>query len=238
MLNYNFSYKNFKYTHLNNIFQDDTIQCHVNTYSKKNEILYNKNTNNNYTNYTKFKSYNLITSEKIINSARSFIGHSFRPQGRGINGYDCIGLILAIAKDLNIVSVYDKISNLNDFDNLYYDINIDSFKLIEVILKHFIIKYIDFNKLNISDNEYEKYRINDISQNICLEIGDIVLLKLGWRNWHIGIVSEIESGNISKLIHACINSGFIVEEKNHKFNKNIAALCKFWNIFSNKKQAI
>lgn len=41
-------------------------------------------------------------SEQLVASARGWIGTRFRPQGRGVEGLDCLGLVLACCRSVGI----------------------------------------------------------------------------------------------------------------------------------------
>lgn len=43
-----------------------------------------------------------MTREQVVQAARGWIGTAFRPQGRRRSGIDCIGLIVVVARDLDI----------------------------------------------------------------------------------------------------------------------------------------
>lgn len=45
-----------------------------------------------------------VTAAAVVDRARSYIGTPWRHQGRDSNGCDCVGLIIMVASDLNLIS--------------------------------------------------------------------------------------------------------------------------------------
>lgn len=44
----------------------------------------------------------LLRRQRIVDTARRYVGTPFRHQGRGAGGLDCVGLLIAIARDLGL----------------------------------------------------------------------------------------------------------------------------------------
>jgi hypothetical protein len=141
---------------------------------------------------------------KIIEEAYSWIDTRFKHQGRlkksgyHYGGCDCLGLIIGIAKDLDLRSLNGK--KLESLDNITYP------------------KLLTSNILQEKLNQFlARIAIND------LEIGDIILIEI--NNWpqHLAIISALKP-NIS-IIHSYAQARKVVEQHlpEEWFKKIIAA---------------
>lgn len=145
-----------------------------------------------------------ITRDKIVNQARSWLGTAFRHQGRvkkSINnkgGVDCLGLIICVAKELNLESgILDKNGNdipVYKFDDLEYSRNSDPQKLLNGFTKACI---------EIELNEAKP--------------ADIILFKFEGMPKHLAIITSIiqntndTSNKQITIIHAFLRVGRVVE---------------------------
>ena len=64
---------------------------------------------------------------KIVSTARKYIGTKFIHQGRCKDGLDCLGLIVLIAKELE----------LSNFDFIHYEKRPDGKKVLSKVLNHY-----------------------------------------------------------------------------------------------------
>ena len=68
----------------------------------------------------------MITVEKLIETARSYLGVPYRHQGRTRKGVDCLGLVIACANDLKVPIA----------DSTAYSTKVDTENLLNGILAH------------------------------------------------------------------------------------------------------
>lgn len=123
---------------------------------------------------------------KLVKSAREWIGTPFHLHGRiKHKGCDCIGLIIAIAKKLNLYSKSgDQLSNHDFFDYTLED---------GQILKSFLNKHL-----------YKKDYY---------DIGDVLLLQSTQTIYHCGIVGNYKIISNKSLIHSCIIREKVIEHR-------------------------
>lgn len=134
--------------------------------------------------------------ELVHQEARTWIGTKFHHQGRlkyrddaHPGGVDCIGLVLGIARDLNLKShKIDKAGNilpLSQFDKADYSREPQGHRL-KAVLDEFLLP-----------TNLDK-----------IEIGDIILFTLVKHPQHVGIVSSYAEGTLG-IIHALHTSGTV-----------------------------
>ncbi|MCE2993883.1 MAG: hypothetical protein ACK5WS_00385 [Alphaproteobacteria bacterium] len=123
-------------------------------------------------------------NEKIVKEARDWIGTPFKSQGRVKQvACDCLGLIIGVAKNLNINA-----SNglpLSMYDQLNYNLKKQTVDL-ENLLESLLIK---------SDK---------------LSVGSLVLIKFDAIPQHLGIISDHTHYGFG-LIHSDIKTNKVVE---------------------------
>jgi hypothetical protein len=120
----------------------------------------------------------------IVTEARKFLNTPFHLQGRKIGvGIDCIGLIIAVANNLNIKSKCGL--PLKYYDYFQYDLKPLNLDLVLLMEKHF-------------------------DQCEVIHIGSIALFENN-SNYHLGIIGDYR--NNFSLIHACINTNKVVEHR-------------------------
>lgn len=139
-----------------------------------------------------------ITRTLLVSQARTWLGTSFRHQGRSKKtiknngGVDCLGLVIGVAKELNLKSgVFDKNNKellVAEFDDLEYARNSDPKKLIEGFAKACI-----------------EIELNNA------KIGDIILFKFEGLPKHLSIITDIENNDIITIIHSFVKVGKVTE---------------------------
>jgi len=130
-----------------------------------------------------------IKTSLVLRKAKDWIGTPFLIQGRSKDlGCDCIGLIFGIAGELRAGTLYNSRCQFSQFDQNDYDIYSDSARLNSCIPRHLS-------------------RVKD-----GIEPGHVVLFKVDWRHWHIGIVSAAAQSNVTAIIHACLRRNTVVEQ--------------------------
>lgn len=167
----------------------------------------------------------------VVAAARSWLGAPFRAQGRDRLGCDCIGLILGVGREVGAVSAMaaaagsagerqqgrERWRRLAAFDHATYDIHRDS-GLLNGAMRHFLVKWISAAG-------------KEIGAAAEVAPGDLALFQLGWRHWHIGIISAVQrraglNGEIEGMIHACLKSGMVVEER-PRFGSRLCGLYNY-----------
>ena len=129
--------------------------------------------------------------KKIINEASDWINTKFKHQGRlkktasNLGGCDCLGLIIGIAKNLDLKALNGNL--LKNFDNITYPQLCTS-----NILKQQL------------DELLFKVKIKDI------KIGDIILLKINKWPQHLAIISAT-TPQIT-IIHSYIQDKKVIEQ--------------------------
>lgn len=122
--------------------------------------------------------------EKIIKSARSWIGTPFKHQGRVKNqGTDCLGLIVGIAKECDLKTRSGQ--SLAEYDVTGYDLSIDSDKLSQFLASNL-----------------------ELSHKI--EPGCLAILSFDSNPQHLAIISEYSDHSLG-IIHADIKSACVTE---------------------------
>lgn len=158
-----------------------------------------------------------ITGQDIANQARTWIGTQFVHQGRSKKidrmspgACDCIGLLLGIIKELNIVSHVqksDKYVPLHLFDQTDYARQPDGRKL-----KLALDTYMD--QINVDD--------------IC--IGDVLLIHFSKHPQHVGIVVDGPNKSFN-MIHCWGGPDKVVEHDFSEFwRKSAIAAYRFKDI--------
>lgn len=138
-----------------------------------------------------------ITRDIIVSQARTWLGTSFKHQGRikktiyNKGGVDCLGLIICVAKELNINSgVFDKDGKeipVYKFDDLEYSKNSDPEKLLNGFSKACI-------EINLSE----------------AKPADIILFKFEGLPKHLAIITNVEKDKIT-IIHSFLRVGRVIE---------------------------
>lgn len=122
--------------------------------------------------------------KRIIQEAKTWVGTPFHLHGRLKNiGCDCVGLLIGVAKELNLLSRQNQ--GLPHFDTLDYHPR-ESSKLLEQMLKLHLCE-----KTN-------------------LQIADVVMLQYDSIPGHIGVVSQNSEGLLS-IVHANMRFKKVVE---------------------------
>ncbi len=155
----------------------------------------------------------MITQEKIIKSARSWIGTKFHHAGRvkfsekSKGGVDCLGLIIGVSRELQLKSkmiLNNENVLLSELDVPYYSHNITDDRLNKVL----------------KDALYE-VKIED------LDVADLILFKIQKQLKHLAIFSYDEN-----IIHAAIETKGLVE---HHFSdywkRRIFSVFRFVEMF-------
>ncbi len=134
----------------------------------------------------------IITSQQIIDQARSWKGTCYHHQGRlkrssaGHGGVDCIGLIIGVIDELGM---QDGNGNpLSYADEHNYSIYPEGGRLVENIAKH--LQHIE-------------------RENMAM--GDVLLFKTFKDPQHVGLLSEYPLGGPG-LIHCNSSAGIVVEQ--------------------------
>lgn len=126
--------------------------------------------------------------QRVLLEARTWVGTSFRHQGRAKKtfehpgGVDCIGLLVGVARELQLRDEAGKL--LHDYDMPNYSrIGIGE-RLIETLEKHF-------------------YKTDSIAPS------NVLLFAFAGQPQHLGIIGEDKDG--LTLIHAYDSNGKVVE---------------------------
>lgn len=137
------------------------------------------------------------TRNKLVAQARTWLGTDFKHQGRikktpqSKGGVDCLGLVIGIARELNlesgVLNMDGKDIPLYKFDDLEYSRNSDPQKLLNGFSKACI--EIDLKKV---------------------KAGDVLLFKFEGMPKHLAIITEV-NGNQITIIHAFLKTGRVVE---------------------------
>lgn len=136
---------------------------------------------------------NFITRKHIIKTARKWIGTQFHHQGRlkknakCQGGCDCLGLIIGIAKELNIQSKTNL--PLHYFDQVNYSLTIEE----------------DLEK-NTIYNKIQHLLVH--KETLSALPGDILLIKIHHNIWHFAILSYHH-----KIIHTSTTIQQVTEHK-------------------------
>ena len=132
-----------------------------------------------------------MKAEQIIAEAKSWIGTNYHHQGRlkrsssCKGGVDCIGLIMGVAKELNLVSKTGSL--IMEHDAIDYTPYPDGIRLKAFLDTHMI--YIDKNDV---------------------EPGDVLLFKFFTDPQHLAMASDYFEENLS-IIHSYSSSDQVVE---------------------------
>jgi cell wall-associated NlpC family hydrolase len=127
-------------------------------------------------------------TQDIIAAARGFLGVKFRHQGRSqATGFDCLGLLLAIA-DAHAIGWPDELTEL--LQSCDYTHIPDPDILRSGLEKALVSKPID-----------------------ALQAGDIVLLNVQGRAQHLALVADYAGGKELSIIHAYAPAHKVVEHR-------------------------
>jgi len=144
---------------------------------------------------TRFYRFPFARQDKILDSARSWIGTRFRYHGRvkinqkNCGGVDCLGFILGVADE---IGAKYKGKPLSFYDNISYK------------------KIPQKNQLR---DAMDKYFININPKDI--QIGDIALFQINKEIQHLAIISNVG------LIHCYLQARGVVE---HNLNTKILSI--------------
>ena len=127
----------------------------------------------------------------ILAVSRAWLGTKYHHQGRlkksenNKGGVDCFGLIIGIAKELNIKSITGDL--LYKFDETNYSASLDNDRLEKFLDKHLI---------KVQNNNWQ--------------VGDILLFKIFKYPQHIAIFSKYQD-KVTEIIHCHSSSEEVVE---------------------------
>jgi cell wall-associated NlpC family hydrolase len=133
---------------------------------------------------------NSHTSHPILNEARSWLGVPFVHQGRTRHGVDCLGLLMQIAKELQL---YDREGNLfSHHDCCTYSTTPCPQELYTALERACVC----------------------VNLSICsIQSTDIGLFTIEGRAQHLGIFAHADDGVSLHLIHAYQPAGRVVEHQ-------------------------
>lgn len=152
-----------------------------------------------------------VTKEDIVKQARTWLDTKYHHQGRlkiskrGLGGCDCLGLIIGIAKELNLTNNHGEAIASQD-RNVYLPI--------------------PDGKMMRTDFEYnfKPIPIEDI------EPGDLLLFRFHRHPQHCGVVSRLYDGNLG-VIHSYSTVGKVVEHRlDEKWLARVVQAYSFYNI--------
>jgi hypothetical protein len=149
----------------------------------------------------------MTTPQDIIRAARGWIGTPFHHQARvkGV-GVDCIGLLVGIARELELTD--DKGLPLADYDQPNYSPLPDGRGLKTAVSLHLL----------------------ELASAGEASLGDVYLFRFQQDPQHVGILSELPDGAAS-IIHCYSNTGKVVEHRlNDTWRKLIVAAYRFPNL--------
>jgi cell wall-associated NlpC family hydrolase len=128
----------------------------------------------------------MTLADQIIAEARKCMGTPYKHQGRRIGlGLDCIGLIIHVAKTLNIKSRTDpRVDDYMGYKRVPY--------------KDTLTRILDEHMIRIEEHE--------------MMPGDVVCTTMKENPHHVGIVAAYPSGGLS-IIHAAMHNGKVVESR-------------------------
>ncbi len=148
----------------------------------------------------------LSDRERIIAEARGWIGTPFHHQGRVKGeGCDCIGLIVSVAKNLNIPCIKKSASCIAELDQTDYT------------------RLPDGNRLY---SELKKYLFEIPKEKI--ELADILLMHFDGNPQHVGLVSDYPEEKLG-IIHCFADVGRVVEHRlDDYWQKKIVSAFSFY----------
>ncbi len=123
--------------------------------------------------------------QDVLRVARSWLGVPFAHQGRSRAGVDCLGLLVMVAKDLNL-SFHGE--NATQVDELHYSHRPDVMRL-EAGLRRYLLPV----------------KCEDMA------LADILLMRIDGAPQHLGIISDYADGTCFGLIHAYAPARKVVE---------------------------
>jgi cell wall-associated NlpC family hydrolase len=132
-----------------------------------------------------------ITSQTIVKQARSWLGTRYHHQGRlkrsatSGGGIDCLGLIIGVAKELEIPARGSKL--LSNCDESGYSAYPDGARLRWFLDQH----------------------LRPVSKKQ-IRAGDVLLFKIFEHPQHIGIATDYPAGGLG-IIHCYSGAGAVVE---------------------------
>lgn len=144
-----------------------------------------------------------ITPAAIVAQARTWLGTPFHHQGRvkGV-GVDCIGLIVGVARELELTD--QKGMALADYDEANYSPTPDGRSLKAAVCRH----------------------LAEIPVGEAVP-GDLFLFRFHHDPQHIGIVSHLPDGELG-IIHCHASSGKVIEHRlNDTWRRLIVAAYRF-----------
>ena len=126
---------------------------------------------------------------EIVSQAKTWIGTKFHHQGRIKNhGVDCLGLIVGVAKELNLISKDEK-TLLHKLDKINYGHLPDTDALYNCLSNH----------------------LTEIPKDQ-LKAGDIILMVFDKHPQHLGIVYNYDETNLG-IIHSYAPAKKVVEHR-------------------------
>ncbi len=133
-----------------------------------------------------------ITQDELIAQARTWLGTKYHHQGRlkkskrGDGGADCLGLVIGVIHELNILDANGK--PLAEADEFNYSMYPEQGRLVRSISKH--LKEVPIDKM---------------------QVGDLLLFRTFKDPQHVGLLTEYPSGGAG-LIHCNSSAGRVVEQ--------------------------
>lgn len=133
----------------------------------------------------------ILTGDDIVKQARTWLGTKYHHQGRlkatttHSGGVDCFGLIIGVARELEIRGANGKL--LHEYDETDYSVYPNGIRLKKFLDKHLI--------------RTERNQI---------ELGDVLMFKIFKHPQHLGIASDFVSGELG-IIHCYSGSEQVVE---------------------------
>lgn len=141
----------------------------------------------------------MLTSCKVVQTARGWRGVAFAHQGRTRAGIDCLGLLIVVAEDLDLLFEEARASARDDRT---YGHQPDTNKLFEGLMRHLV---------RIPHNQ--------------MQAGDIVLLRIDGSPQHLAILSDYPHPESWGIIHAYAPARKVVEHRlSSDWQRNIAAV--------------
>jgi hypothetical protein len=154
-----------------------------------------------------------VTRQLIIAEAKTWLGTSFHHQGRikasygHKGGCDCLGLIMGIAKALNLRSITGQL--IIDYDCLNYSVVAGGKQL----ASHLSLHLLD--------------RGNDLG---VAELGDIALFVFARNFQHLALINWQEYGDKKylSLIHAYLPAGMVCQHRlDHRWQQRLCRIYSF-----------
>ena len=129
----------------------------------------------------------MTQGERIVAAARGWIGTRFHHQGRSRNGVDCLGLLVGVARELELQSTQGALLVKSDVQDYGH----------------------------IPDGKKLRATLGGLMQEVqgdAMQAGDVLLMRFEREPQHLAIVSDHPQGGLG-IIHAYAAARKVVEQR-------------------------